>query len=53
MKLRAKIAILIIATVISFIGFNLIALSSGVDLLNAGTNVGHEITYDSTAIYIL
>jgi len=43
MKLRAKLAILTIATIITFIGFNFIASSSVVDMLKTGKKVGYEI----------
>jgi len=43
MKLRTKLAIFIIATLFTFIGFNMIASSSVVDLLKMGKTAGYEI----------
>lgn len=43
MNLRAKIAILLIALLISFIGFNLIASPVVKNVLNAGKNSGYEV----------
>jgi len=43
MKLRAKLAILAIAIFITFLGFNLIASSSVVDILKTGKKAGYEI----------
>ena len=43
MKLRVKLAILMIATLLTFVGFNLIASSSVVDMLKISKKAGHEI----------
>ncbi len=43
MKLRAKIAIFLIALMISFIGFNLIASPVARDVLNVGKNSEYEV----------
>ena len=43
MNLRAKIAILLIALLISFVGFSLIASPAAKDLLNAGKNSKYEV----------
>ena len=43
MKLRTKLAILMIATLLTFIGFNMIASSSYVDILEMGKKAGYEI----------
>jgi len=41
MKIKEKIAILIIAILISFIGFNLIVSPSALELLKAEKNTGY------------
>jgi hypothetical protein len=43
MKLRAKLAILTIAIFLTFLGFNLIASSSVVDVLKIGKKAGYKI----------
>jgi len=52
MKLRVKIAILIIAVIITFVGFNLLAFPSALELMNASQNSDYEVPYDSTAVYL-
>ncbi|NQT80928.1 MAG: hypothetical protein HQ555_11130 [Candidatus Aminicenantes bacterium] len=53
MKLRAKIAILIIAVIITFVGFNLLVPSSALELMDAGQNTGYEVTCKTVATYVL
>lgn len=53
MKLRAKIAILIIAVIITFVGFNLLVPSSALELMDAGQNTGYEVTCKTVATYAL
>jgi len=53
MKLRAKIAILIIAVIISFVGFNLLVPSSVLELMDAGQKTGYEVTCKAVATYVL
>ena len=43
MKFRAKFSILLIAVLITFVGFNLIAFSPALDLLKLGKEAGNEI----------
>lgn len=43
MRLRTKVAIFMLAVLITFVGFNLIASSSAVDLLKIGKEAGSEI----------
>jgi hypothetical protein len=43
MRLRTKIAILLVAVLITFVGFNLIAFSPAVDLLRLGKKAGNQI----------
>ena len=43
MKLRAKIAIFLIALVISFIGFSLMASPEATDMMRAGENSEYEV----------
>ena len=50
MKLRAKLAILLIAILITFIGFNLIASYSLTDMLKIGKKAGYEIIANTLAI---
>jgi len=53
MKLRAKIAILIIAVMITFVGFNLLVPSSALELMDAGQDTGYEVTCKTVATYTL
>lgn len=48
MKVRTKIAIFMVAVLLTFAGFNLIA-SSSVDIMKAGKKAGYEIVADSLA----
>ena len=43
MKLRTKFAIFLMAVLLTFVGFNLIAFSPAVDLLKIGKEAGNEI----------
>jgi hypothetical protein len=43
MRLRTKIAIFLVAALITFVGFNLIAFSPAVDLLRLGKQAGNQI----------
>jgi hypothetical protein len=43
MKLRTKFAIFLMAVLLTFVGFNLIAFSPAVDLLRMGKEAGNEI----------
>jgi len=43
MKLKAKVAILAAAVFLTFVGFNLIATTSAVDLVTVGSEAGYEI----------
>lgn len=43
MRFRTKVAIFMMAVLLTFIGFNLIATSSVVDLLKMGKEAGYEI----------
>jgi len=43
MKFRTKFAIFLIAVLITFVGFNLIAFSPALDLLKLGKEAGNEI----------
>jgi hypothetical protein len=43
MSLKAKVAILLLATLITLAGFNLIASSSALDMLKVGKKAGYEI----------
>jgi hypothetical protein len=43
MKLRTKFAIFLMAVLLTFVGFNLIAFSPAVDLLKMGKEAGNEI----------
>ena len=43
MKLRTKFAIFLMAVLLTFVGFNLIAFSPAVDLLRLGKEAGNEI----------
>lgn len=52
MKLRVKIAILIIAIIITFVGFNLLVFPSALELMNASQNSDYEVPDDSTAVYL-
>ena len=40
LRLRTKVAIFMLAVLITFVGFNLIAFSPAVDLLKIGKEVG-------------
>ncbi|MFQ6108727.1 MAG: hypothetical protein ACE5L7_04150 [Candidatus Aminicenantales bacterium] len=43
MKIKTKLAILLVAVLLTFMGFNLIASSGAVDLLKVGKQAGYEI----------
>ncbi len=43
MRLRTKLAIFLVAVLLTFVGFNLIAFSPAVDLLRLGKEAGNEI----------
>lgn len=43
MSLKIKVAIFIIAVLLTFLGFNLIASRGAVDLLKVGKKAGYEI----------
>ena len=43
MRFRTKFAILLMAVLLTFVGFNLIAFSPAVDLLKLGKEAGNEI----------
>ena len=43
MRLRAKVAIFMIAVMLTFIGFNLMTSSVAVDLAKVGKEAGYEI----------
>lgn len=43
MSLKAKIAIFIVAVLLTFVGFNMIASTGAVDLLKVGKKAGYEI----------
>ena len=43
MKFRTKFAIFLMAVLLTFVGFNLIAFSPAVDLLKLGKEAGNEI----------
>jgi len=43
MSFKAKIAIFLLATLITLTGFNLIASSSALDILKMGKRAGYEI----------
>jgi len=43
MKFRTKFAIFLMAVLLTFVGFNLIAFSPALDLLKLGKEAGNEI----------
>lgn len=43
MSFKAKVAILLLATLVTLTGFNLIASSSAVDILKVGKKAGYQI----------
>jgi len=43
MNFKAKVAILLVAVLISLAGFNLIASSSAVDMMKVGKKAGYKI----------
>jgi hypothetical protein len=43
MSFKAKVAIFLLATLITLTGFNLIASSSAVDILKVGKKAGYQI----------
>jgi hypothetical protein len=49
MDLRAKLAILMIAILLTFVGFNLVASSSALDILKIGKKAGYEIIANTLA----
>jgi len=51
-KIKEKVIILIIATLFTFIGFNLLVSPSAVDLIQLDNNPDYEITYESSPVYI-
>ncbi|MFB0565903.1 MAG: hypothetical protein ACETWK_09535 [Candidatus Aminicenantaceae bacterium] len=50
MKLKAKAAILMISTLFTIIGFNMIASSSVVDILKIGKKAGYKIIANTLAM---
>lgn len=50
-KIKEKFIIIIIATLLTFIGFNLLTSPSAVDLIELD-NPPYEITYESSLVYI-
>ena len=43
MKIKTKVAILLVAVLLTFLGFNLIASSGAVELVKVGRQAGYEI----------
>ena len=43
MKIKQKIAIFLLAVLITFVGFNLLASPSAVELIKVGSQAGYEI----------
>ena len=43
MRLRMKVAVFMLAVLITFVGFNIIVSSTAVDLLRIGKEAGYEI----------
>ncbi len=43
MSFKAKVAIFLLATLITLVGFNLIASSSALDIMKVGKKAGYEI----------
>jgi len=43
MRFRTKIAIFLVAVLLSFVGFNLIASSAALDIIRVGKQAGSEI----------
>ena len=43
MKIKTKVAILLAAVLLTFLGFNLIASSGAVELVKVGKQAGYEI----------
>ena len=50
-KIKDKFIIIIIAALLTFIGFNLLVSPSAVDLIELD-NPDYEITYESSPVYI-
>jgi len=50
-KIKEKFIIIIIATLLTFIGFNLLVSPAAVDLIEMD-NPPYEITYESWPVYI-
>lgn len=49
MKIRTKAAILLVAVLLTFAGFSLIATSGADDLVKVGNEAGYEIIYNFLA----
>lgn len=49
MNIKAKIAIFLVAILLTFLGFNLIASSGAVDLLKVGKKAGYRIIANVSA----
>jgi hypothetical protein len=43
MRIKQKIAILLLAVLLTFVGFNLLAFPSAVELIKVGSQAGYEI----------
>ena len=52
MKLRAKIAIFLLALLISFVGFSLMASTGANDILKAGGNSEYEVVAKVVSIRV-
>ena len=50
-KIKEKFIIIIIAALLTFIGFNLLVSPTAVDLIELD-NPNYEITYESSPVYI-
>ena len=49
MKLRTKFAILLVAALLTFAGFSLMATSGADDIVKVGNEAGYEIIYNFLA----
>ena len=49
MRFRTKVVILLVAVLISLVGFNLMATSPALDLLKGGKAAGDEVIADNLA----
>ncbi|MFC2169255.1 hypothetical protein ACFLRM_01640 [Acidobacteriota bacterium] len=50
MRLRTKIAILMVAVTLTFVGFNMIASPSAVEMITVGNEAGYEIISNVLAV---